>query len=106
MTTQKNGLALKDQLSLQVMKRRLEQLKEQRDDHEDDLLRTIIEDDDLETDYLDEEDIDELFTDKTIRYTEGQLLYYNPIIYKNNNLGTLVLVSNTVRLQNVLNNLY
>ncbi|MDN3473640.1 SNF2-related protein [Pseudoalteromonas sp. APC 3355] len=46
--------------TLQVMKRRLEQLKEQRDNHEDDLLRTIIEDDDLETDYLDEEDIDEL----------------------------------------------
>jgi len=46
--------------TLQVMKRRLEQLKEPRDDHEDNLLRTIIEDDDLETDYLDEEDIDEL----------------------------------------------
>ncbi|MCL1051880.1 SNF2-related protein [Shewanella abyssi] len=45
--------------TLKVMKLRLEKLKEQRDDHEDDLLRTIIEDDDLETDYLDEEDLDE-----------------------------------------------
>lgn len=46
--------------TLQVMKRRLEELKEQHDEHSDDLLRLIIEDDDLETNYLEEDDIDEL----------------------------------------------
>jgi superfamily II DNA/RNA helicase len=45
--------------TLKVMKQRLESLKEQREYHENDLLRKIIEDDDLEADYLDEVDFDE-----------------------------------------------
>lgn len=46
--------------TIQVMKTRLEQLKLEKQSIQDDLLRTIIEDDDLETDYLEEADIDEL----------------------------------------------
>jgi SNF2 family DNA or RNA helicase len=53
--------------TLKVMKLRLEQLKENRDDHEDDLLRKIIEDDDLETDYLDEDDLDELLDENAVK---------------------------------------
>lgn len=49
------------------MKARLEQLKLEKLNTQDDLLSTIIEDDDLETDYLDEVDIDELLEEEAAK---------------------------------------
>jgi len=51
--------------TLEVMKRRLEELKQERAKPSDDILLQIIEDDDIETDYLDEEDFDELLDEES-----------------------------------------
>lgn len=51
--------------TLEVMKRRLEELKQERAKLSDDILLQIIEDDDIETDYLDEEDFDELLDEES-----------------------------------------
>ena len=51
--------------TLEGMKRRLEELKQERAKPSDDILLQIIEDDDIETDYLDEEDFDELLDEES-----------------------------------------
>lgn len=52
------------------------------------------------------QDASKLILNKKNRYTDGQLIYYNSIDYNNESMGTLVIVSDTLRLKELLANLY
>jgi len=53
--------------TLEVMKRRLVELKHDRAKPSDDILLQIIEDDEIETDYLDEDDFEELLDEEVVQ---------------------------------------